>query len=264
MNFFKTPLIRNLYIFFVILFVFIFLIVLLFFFIAMLTRYPNQWLFFVPAFKKYTEGFSNSIESIIIHLPSSDNERKQNIMNLKQKIYDAVDGSTIDINKLSHLDSKLNIVHKSERGVGEYGCYLSHFMVIKNIVTSQKHTGYTIVFEDDANIISDDFQEDIMNIISSVNDFDIIFLGNLNENRGTKYNNNIYYVDKNEHLWGTHAYIVNNQSAEKIYGELLTMHTQIDNQYKNLVDTGKLKGFVIHPILVEQSKYSSTIELPAQ
>jgi hypothetical protein len=68
-------------------------------------------------------------------------------------------------------------------------------------------------------------------------------------------------MDKNQHLWGTHAYLVNNRSADKIYKSLLTMNKQIDNQYKDLIDAGILKGYVIYPIIVDQAKISSTIEL---
>jgi len=255
---------RNIWNFSCVIFVFSFMLMLLYVFFELLKRYPMELVSFFPPLKKYAEGFG-SVDSVVIHLPNSSKERKDNIEHLKKKlgdkplvVLDAVDSSELDTNNVSKYDDDFVIKHKSERGVGEYGCYLSHFMAIKNIRGS---SGYTIVFEDDANILSDHFQEDIEHIIGSVNDFDIIFLGNLNDNRGAKYNDNIYYVDKKQHLWGTHAYLVNNRSADKIYRSLLTMNKQIDNQYKDLIDTGTLKGYVIYPIMVDQAKFSSTIEL---
>jgi GR25 family glycosyltransferase involved in LPS biosynthesis len=151
---------------------------LLYFFYELLKRYTPVSESISSPFKKYTEGF-DSIDYVVIHLPNSSKERKDNIENLKMKlgdkplvVLDAVDSSDLDTNNLSKYDDALVIKHKSERGVGEYGCYLSHFIAIKNIRGSN---GYTIVFEDDANILSDHFQEDIERIIDSVDNFDIIF-----------------------------------------------------------------------------------------
>lgn len=258
---------RNKWQFCLVVFVFIFMVTLLYGFFELLKRYPQNMFAVFPQFNKYGEGIDN-IDYLVIHLPNSHQERKKNIEQLREKIgggpltvVDAVDGSTVDIKDVSSYDDALVIYHQSERGVGEYGCYLSHFMAIKDICKTRPWGGYTVIFEDDANIITDNFQENITRIINSVHDFDIVFLGNLNDNHGAKYNDVIHYIDKNQHLWGTHAYLVNNRSAEKIYRSLLTMNKQIDNQYKDLVDSHILKGYVIYPILVDQSKFTSTIEI---
>jgi len=217
---------------------------------------------------QYKEAFSDSIEFFVIHLQNTPNERKENIIKLKDRIhtdlylFNAIDGNLVDKTNLSSFDNDLVINFEHDRGVGEYGCYLSHLMVYKWLIFSKKEDGYTVILEDDANILSDTFFEDVKKIINSVDDFDIIFLGNLGENHGDHYIDNIYHIDVTNFLTGTHAYVVNNSKVAKIYSLLLTMSAPIDIKYKDLIDDGKLKCFVIYPVLVEQEQiFSSTIAL---
>jgi GR25 family glycosyltransferase involved in LPS biosynthesis len=63
------------------------------------------------------------------------------------------------------------------------------------------------------------------------------------------------------YLWGTHAYLINNKNAKKIYNKLLNMDLAIDNKFKKLIDDKELNGLTIYPILVDQERheYESSI-----
>ena len=200
------------------------------------------------------ENFTNDdINYKVIHI-RSNKERYNNILNnqnkLRQeiKLFDAVIGSQVDLSNLIIYDSNFqnNFRHTH---INEIGCYLSHFTLLKSI---NKTTGYTVVFEDDFVIVHDNLHDKIKDIISKVDDFDLIYLGNLNNNKGNNYKDDIYTIDPANFLWGTHAYIINNKNAKKIYNKLLNMELAIDNQYKRLIDNKELNAYVINPPLVNQ------------
>lgn len=213
----------------------------------------------------WVDNFNNTnynIDYYVIHI-RSNKDRYANILANQEKlsqniiIFDAVIGKEIDLNNLQIFDpqfqNNFNYSH-----VNEIGCYLSHFTLIKQIM---HNPGYTVVFEDDFLINSNDLDSQIRHIISIVDDFDIICLGNLNNNHGTLYKENIYSIDYYNYLWGTHGYLINNKNAYKIYDKLLTMTLAIDNQYKKLFDNKILNGLVVYPNLVEQqtTAFKSTI-----
>ena len=144
--------------------------------------------------------------------------------------------------------------------INEIGCYLSHLMLIKTLLN--KVDGYTVIFEDDFDIMDDNLHTHIINIINKTSDnFDIIFLGNLNNNYDIHIIDDIYSINKNIPLWGTHGYLINNKYATKIYNKLLNMDLEIDNKFKKLIDDKEINGLVIYPILVKQATetYKSSI-----
>ena len=209
----------------------------------------------------------HNFTSIVIHMKNAKEERKLNVDRLRQslgniefRVMDAVDGTTVDENDLRMYDPLFQIRHLNRREYkgGEYGCYLSHFMIIKTIYEANIG-GYSLIFEDDANITTSNFQEDVAKIALSVEDFDILFLGNLNENHGEQYKDNIFHVHRDSPMYGTHAYMIKNCNADRVYHSLLTMHKAIDNQYKELIDSEILKGYVIFPSMVSQYEFSSGI-----
>jgi GR25 family glycosyltransferase involved in LPS biosynthesis len=197
--------------------------------------------------RSYTDRYQNIIE----------NETK---LGQKIDIFDAVVGKNVDLNKLSgyHPQLQNNFQYKS---MGEVGCYLSHFSIIKNI---NMKNGYTVVFEDDFMIVHPELHTKIIDIIHKLDDdFDIVFLGNLIENRDQLLVDDIYSVNKNTALWGTHAYLINNKKSETICNHLLNMDKAIDNKIHSLIINNSLKVYVMYPTLVNQ-KYgineNSTIQ----
>jgi len=222
------------------------------------------------------ENFINNNNKIDYHviLMSSNLERSENIVKMKKKIdknikhfeaimgADLLNNNQLDINKIIKYDNKINFSF-SYKYINEVGCYLSHFVLIKSLLDSPYD--YTVIFEDDFYILNDNFNEQLNKILDSIDiDFDLLYLGNFTNsaepyNYGNNYKNNIYYINKNNDLYGTHAYVINNKKIKKIYNYLLDFNLAIDNKYKYLIDNNLLIGLVIYPILVIQNNLHSTI-----
>lgn len=200
------------------------------------------------------------IDYHVIHM-SNNKKRYDNInlmtnkINTKINIFEAIKGS--EITNILDYDANINFNFKYNH-INEVGCYLSHLLLIKSLINS--NSKYTIIFEDDFNIKNNSFNNEVNNILDNIDDFDILYLGNLNNNHGNNYKNNIYYINKDEKLWGTHAYIINNKNAYKIYNNLLNLDLAIDNKYKYLIDNNLLNGYVIYPILVGIINDESSIQ----
>lgn len=143
---------------------------------------------------------------------------------------------------------------------GQIGCYLSHHMLIAQIMNNKnqgKNIGnYSVVFEDDVS-----FDNDILNkinhIISNITnnkiDFDIAFLGNVNENHGQHKIDNIYLLDTKNNCWGAHALLINNKNIEKLYKNNCSIKHEIDNHYAYSIRDGNINGLVIFPSICNQN-----------
>ena len=203
--------------------------------------------------------------SIKTNLNKLYNIKKNNqILKKKINIYNAIIGKEIDLNNLSFYDPLIkNNVNFAF--IGELGCYLSHLLLIKSLKESKKQ--YTVIFEDDLYILENNLDKKINNIVDNLNtlnyEFDIIFLGNLNDNHKEKIIDNIYTIDSSNHLWGTHAYLINNKSAEKIYNSILEITDPIDIKLVKNLNNNIIKGYVIYPNLVNQNRdiYPSDIRI---
>jgi len=165
---------------------------------------------------------------------------------------------------LKNHDKNLEMKQISFWKSGEIGCYLSHHIIIKNIMNSYSND-YTVIFEDDV-VFKDTLHEDIKKIINNLNglcvEWDIIYLGNITNNHKEQIIDNIYTVDENNVCTGTHALLVNNKNAEKIYKSNCNIVHAIDFQYKINIDNKHLNGFVIYPQLCFQQNdvYASNIQ----
>jgi GR25 family glycosyltransferase involved in LPS biosynthesis/predicted NAD-dependent protein-ADP-ribosyltransferase YbiA (DUF1768 family) len=211
----------------------------------------------------------------VIHM-ANDNARVENINENQTKLkrpiqnFDAVVGKNVNLFDLSNFDENLvdNFTtdeRKSRyKSVGEVGCYLSHFALIKSIAESGDKVGFTVVFEDDFTILIDNLEKKIQDSITSIvkinPNFDMLYLGNLRRQYGqgqTNYGdvlvNDIFYPDLTKPIWGTHAYLFSNASAKKIYERLLNMNLAIDNKYTELVQEGELTVFLLNPTVVDQN-----------
>jgi len=220
--------------------------------------------------KKSYEHLNNQIDIdyYVIHIKNYTKPQsrlrikniKENEEKLKQKInlFDGIDGKKIDINnlKIYHPELKNNYITEY---LGEIGCYLSHFNLINNLEENEK---YSVIFEDDFFINKNDLHENILNIINKINiDFDILYLSNNYNNHGINYIDNIYFPDKNNVIYGTQAYIVKNKNKSKIINNLLNINEPIDVKFKTLIDSNKLNGLVIFPIIVYVNKNMGTLVL---
>jgi GR25 family glycosyltransferase involved in LPS biosynthesis len=180
----------------------------------------------------------------------------------------------VPINKqVEYITNLKNKMHFDEtkgfrfKHSGEIGCYLSHYYVIETIMNNNKETSmfdYSVIFEDDVTSDFNNLHDKIENIIKKINnqgiDFDIIFLGTRNGNKGQHIVDDIFYLDKNAECWGTHALLINNKNAEKIFNLGCSITGQIDIHYTNLAVNGKLTCLVISPIICDQSELPSNIQ----
>jgi glycosyl transferase family 25 len=205
------------------------------------------------------EKFQNNenIDYYVIHMKNLNNNKYDNIikneklLNKKINIYDAIIGKNVDLTDFSSIDPNIKFNFKYNY-IGEVGCYLSHMLLIKSLINS--NSKYTVIFEDDFKILDTYLDNQVNKIISNLDDdFDMIYLGNLNNNHSQKIIDNIYTVSKLNYLWGTHAYIINNKNAKKIYDSLLNINIAIDNKFKYNIDNKIIKAYVIYPILVDQN-----------
>jgi GR25 family glycosyltransferase involved in LPS biosynthesis len=212
--------------------------------------------------KVYIDLFTNiklnNITYYVIHMKNSNENKYNNILNIEKQlnqkinIFDAIIGKNINLKYLNMFDEniKFNFNYTYR---GEVGCYLSHLMLIKQASTNTIND-YTVIFEDDFKIKNDNLIEEINNIINKTNgDFDMIYLGNLNNNHNKQIIDNIYTIDSEAPLWGTHALLINNKNANKILSNITNIDSAIDNKYKNIIDNNSIKAYVIYPTLVEQN-----------
>jgi GR25 family glycosyltransferase involved in LPS biosynthesis len=166
---------------------------------------------------------------------------------------------------LKKYDMNLKMEQLSFWRPGEIGCYLSHHMIIRDIMISLPKNQYTVIFEDDVTF-KETLHEDIEKIINNFNnldiEWDVIFLGNITSNHKIQVIDNIYTVDENNVCTGTHALLINNKNVEKIYKIICNIVHAIDFQYKINIDNKNLNGFTIYPPLCYQQNdiYVSNIQ----
>jgi len=192
-------------------------------------------------------------------------EKIENILTKKINIFNAINKSKLFINenKIYYNNEKINIDYLLGRIYHfEIAIYLSHLLLYKQIIEiNDTNLKFSIIFEDDV-MFDNNMDSKILEILNDIDlDFDILYLGNLENNHGEKYKNNIFYVNSKNYLTGMHAYIINNKNINKIYTNLLEINMAIDNKYKYLIDNKKLTAFVIYPSIAGQNnfEYKSTV-----
>lgn len=216
---------------------------------------------------------NNEIKIYIISMKPP--ERLLHIKNQQQKIkekmyiFDAVKGDDLILEKLLNenflhpsFEGKDLSMNEQKHRMREIGCYLSHMLIYAYIKKFQSKNNYTIIFEDDFNIVIDNFIQKIkssLEIFNKLNiDFDILFLGNTPKNRGKNLKDDIYYVNHNRNLWGTHAYLINNKNIDKIIKYTKIIDKPIDIKLQYLDKQKNLNIFVFYPTIVNPNK-----ELPS-
>lgn len=206
----------------------------------------------------FTDIKFNNISYNVIHMKNSNENKYNNILNIEKQInqkiniFDAIVGKNVNLKNLKIFDNNIKF-NFNYNYIGEVGCYLSHLLLIKKASTDNIND-YTVIFEDDFKVNNDNLNEEINNIINKSNgDFDMIYLGNLNNNHKKQIIDNIYTIDSVSPLWGTHALLINNKNANKILSNIINIDQAIDNKYKNIIDNNSIKAYVIYPTLVEQN-----------
>ncbi len=214
----------------------------------------------------------------VVHMSGNDQrleniQNQENIAQIQINLFEAVNGSILNIEKLQNdgivkqpwntnrYNNAKTIEGKKKVINGEIGCYMSHMNLLKKIASSE-YDGWTIIFEDDL-VLNNNFKNELKNILENINNqnenIDMIYLGSLNQNHCNKgvYKDNLCYIDN---PWGTHAYMVNKRSAQKIYNLIQFIDREIDIKYRDLMNEKKINGLVVVPTIVNQSEGESIIQ----
>ncbi len=185
-------------------------------------------------------------------------------MNVNTSVFESVNTTTCDLKKERQLDVLKQYdpnLHFYNDGFifykpGQIGCYLGHHLVIKHIMETGKK-GYSLIFEDDA-LIDNNFINKVNNIISFLNnsnkEFDIIYLGFLNNNNGNHIGSTVYSINKDNWLFGAQGLLINNKSISKLYTNNCSIRHEIDNNYKLLMNEDIITGYYINPGIVKQNR----------
>lgn len=221
----------------------------------------------------YKEGFYNGegypIDYYVITMNSE--QRLSNIADQQAKLtvpiqkIDAVVGANVDIEDLV----KKNVIapefaNTSKRRRGEIGLYLSNLKTYNIIKEKGNPNGYSVILEDDFEIIDDDFENKIQAALETLQsvDFDMLYLQNnsneynkdatIEKNHGVLIKDNIYYFDKNNYLFGTVGILINNKNIDRILDATKYMDQQIDQkiQFAGIYD--KLKLTMMYPNIIDQ------------
>lgn len=193
---------------------------------------------------------------ISLHNPNRilniENQNKK--LNVKINIIDAVNGVYINQNKL--LEDNILALNFSDIGNSkrnkEIGCFMSHEKIYNIIKTNDDRKKYSLIFEDDFNIIPNNFMKLLNEIIKIINtmDFDILFLGNTFDNVGSQIKDNIYSIDKNKYTIGNFGYLVNNNNIDKLIGLIKPIDSPIDNKIDTLIKNNKLNCIIVYPNII--------------
>jgi len=232
------------------------------------------FIFFIYLIPRYNiELFNNKNNIDLYVITLGKEERIANIKNQQKKIekkiniYNGVIGLNLNMNDLIKKDilSANHDLSKNENHAKrEAGCYLSHLNIYKKIKKDNKK-GYTIIFEDDFLIDSDNLLDEVKKAIDTLNtkniDFDFLFLGNTKNNYGENIIDNLYHVNPKKRLWGLYGYLINNKNIDKIIDKTSKIDRPIDVIIEYLSNNNVFNTIIIHPnIIKHQSNYKSTVD----
>ena len=195
------------------------------------------------------------MDKYVIHC-DKHTDRLVNIHNYLKKIFPDLkiwEGVYIDkINDeiIKKYDDNLDISQKNNFvTLGEVGCYLSHHTLLKNIKEKElQDTKYTLILEDDVVFLKDFKSVISIELLDSI-EFDILYLGGLDENCRDKNIKNEIFTINSVYAAATYGYIIKNSSAKKLYELTLNNPNTIDILYSTFVSNNTITGLMIFPIL---------------
>jgi GR25 family glycosyltransferase involved in LPS biosynthesis len=227
-----------------------------------------------------------SIQYYVIHV-KTNTFRDQNIIDQQETlgqpifVFDAVDGASFKgVQNIENFlrkkyDSRIVDDYSSrKKHINEIACYMSHATLVRSIADGggslSSAADYTVIFEDDFQILGgSNLHAKLQRILRIMEredpDFDMVFLGTVNSGRGVSLTDDIYHFNTSPGLivYGAHGYVINNKNAKKIYGEMIEIKDVVDVQYFNAMRKGRLRGYVVEPMLVRQQneKFGTTVRL---
>lgn len=187
-------------------------------------------------------------------------------LDINAERFDALNGGTVD-----WRDSNFNFYSmnrtKKDLNNAEIGCFLSH----RNIYQAIKKEGWkkTLIFEDDC-AFPENFIETFEELYKNVPEFDMLYLGQWNYDKGVVQGETSALKDKiadvgdkkiysAERCWLTHAYIVDNSIIDILLDNTKNMYGSIDWVLADIQEQNKLKVYAIHPNLINQDLSPSSL-----
>lgn len=204
----------------------------------------------------------NNVKYYVVQM-SSRPDRVENVNIQEQKLgkkinrFEAILGK--DNEEYAYLIGRDTTIEHI-RTPGELGCFLSHYELIKKIMNEDSRSGYSVIFEDDFDLVSENTDEIINHYIEMLKMnhryFDLLFLGRCSVNSNPVYKDSLYeIVNLNDDIviMCTHGYIINNRNIEKIF-KLIDEEIDIviDHKYNQLTKSGQLKTYLLDPPIVYQ------------
>jgi GR25 family glycosyltransferase involved in LPS biosynthesis len=195
-------------------------------------------------------------------------EQEKILPNIQINKFNGISGNKINQDKLVQ-DGILtnNFKYPNIKRSNEIGCYLSHLELLKSLKNSPAK--YHIILEDDFKFIpGTDFLLEIYNGISQTkfhsnsnsnsksnsNSFDIIFLGwdsSGSNSEKVSWSKNLIKFTPINSFYGTHAYMVNSNSLDKIIDLISNIDMSIDTKYNVLYSLNKLDFYWLNPVIIE-------------
>lgn len=149
------------------------------------------------------------------------------------------------------------IGRNQELNPGQKGCLLSHIRLWKEIQANGSK--YAIIMEDDA-ILSDRFSEEKLFEYASKVDFDMIFLGHTEEEKGRRVAGDLY---ESVYPRGMFGYLVSRRGIEKLNAWIdgcPRLEMPIDEALAYEIWRGRFESFSVFPPIVKvDGKLESTI-----
>jgi GR25 family glycosyltransferase involved in LPS biosynthesis len=212
-----------------------------------------------------------NIKSYIINLEKYKNNydlclKKLNKINIKPERFNAIyveDENSEEIKKITYPSVQYIIkngrnAHNNIGTKGAIGCYLSHITLWKMLLDSDEQM--FLIFEDDVDINNIyDFNNKINKTINLINknDWDVIYVGYF-DNFKNSLKQNKYYKKIENIIYGTHAYIINRNGAEKLLQKALPIVDQIDSYMSFMALENNINSYQTSDIFFTQNNTSGT------
>jgi GR25 family glycosyltransferase involved in LPS biosynthesis len=174
-------------------------------------------------------------------------------LNIPFEIFNAIDGSTLNLSKLikeniigeigiKSINNKKRKFHYELTNLNAIGCFLSHYYLWKQIINNKEDN--FIIFEDDTIFNKITLKEINYRLSIIPNDWDIYILSNPNICYSKiKIKNNLFKVKR---FFLTNAYIINKKAIRKIFetNTIFPINQQIDSYLSELAQDFNLNIYV--------------------
>ena len=252
------------------------------FFLIVLIWYVIYYNFYIYDSYYFMENYENGEHNYDIDYYAITMKREVRIQNIfnqtniinkdvpdKNKItieqVDAVVGLQLNLKEL--VDNNVlspDFYAETKHRKTQVGCSLSHLKTY-DIIKNKNKSGYSVVFEDDFDIVTPDF----INIVNSSlkiaenEGFDILLLGNnadvvktsenenYPKNKGENIKDNVYHFNPNIIFFGTYAILINNKNIQHVIDNLKYITQPIDDYIYKVARENKIKVLTLYPCIVE-------------